>query len=123
VLELSKFYPVLKPNKLPDGTLEEVPETRTGIVRLTIHQAKELDGSRTLSSTAINPFAKLFIGGQKEEAHRTGVFKSNFNPSVGFLLFFSLRTWDVTDSDPFLSPVDPGSPPTSSSSPTRTARS
>lgn len=77
----ANFYPVLKPTKLADGTLEDLPETRTGVVRLVIHQAKELDGTRTLSKSAVNPFARLYIGGQKEAVHKTGTFKSNFNPS------------------------------------------
>jgi Ca2+-dependent lipid-binding protein len=34
------FYPVLQPAKLADGTLDAVPETRSGICRITIHQAK-----------------------------------------------------------------------------------
>ncbi|KAF9026598.1 C2 domain-containing protein [Rhodocollybia butyracea] len=38
------YYPVLKPE---EG--QEVPDTKVGIVRLTIHQAKELDHTKSLS--------------------------------------------------------------------------
>ncbi|CED82008.1 Ca2-dependent lipid-binding protein CLB1/vesicle protein vp115/Granuphilin A, contains C2 domain [Phaffia rhodozyma] len=77
----ANFFPVLQQEKLADGTLDVIPDSRTGICRLTIHQAKELDGSKILMPGGVNPYAKLFIGGSKEAAHKTGVFKNNFSPS------------------------------------------
>jgi len=72
------YFPVLKPAKLPDGTFEALPDTQTGIVRLTIHQAKELDVSRM--SGDLNPFAKVFLGGSRTETHRTAVMKHANQP-------------------------------------------
>lgn len=43
---------------------------------------RDLDASRLLGigGGGVNPYAKLFIGGQKEPAFKTGVFKNNFQP-------------------------------------------
>ena len=35
----SKFFPVLKPEKLPDGTLEEVPDTRESVTSSVLRAA------------------------------------------------------------------------------------
>ncbi|KAF8525146.1 tricalbin [Hysterangium stoloniferum] len=72
------FYPVLVPTKV-DGKDEPVPETSAGIVRLTVHQAKDLDISKSLSSD-LNPFAKVFLGSSKEPLHNTPRPKHTINP-------------------------------------------
>lgn len=68
------YYPVLTPTKLPDGTLEPVPESITGIVRLTIHQAKDFQASGHL-----NPYAKVYLG-KGQQIHRTQTIKSSSAP-------------------------------------------
>ncbi|KAF7306591.1 hypothetical protein MIND_00450400 [Mycena indigotica] len=68
------FYPVLKPE---EG--KELPDTSVGIVRLTIHQAKELDQSKSLSGD-LNPFAKVCLGDRKNEVFRTRRFKHTNAP-------------------------------------------
>jgi Ca2+-dependent lipid-binding protein len=55
------FYPVLKAGAIGDSGEMELPETNVGIVRLTLHQAKELDQSKT-SIGDLNPFARVFLG-------------------------------------------------------------
>lgn len=82
---LRSYYPVLKPKTLEGGVIEPAPETRksrlvfgyiflyllltsfliveVGIVRLTIHQAKELDTSKLMSSD-LNPYAKVLFNRQ-----------------------------------------------------------
>ncbi|KAK4689249.1 hypothetical protein P7C73_g857, partial [Tremellales sp. Uapishka_1] len=72
------FYPVLVPSKLPDGTVEPLPDTATGIVRLTIHQAKELDVTRAHGD--LNPFAKVFLGGSRKPVHTTAIMKHANQP-------------------------------------------
>jgi Ca2+-dependent lipid-binding protein len=72
------FYPVLTPKALPDGTLEPPPESSTGIVRLTIHQAKDLDLSR--SSGTLSPYASVYLGGNRE-IHRTATMKASNSPT------------------------------------------
>lgn len=47
------WSPVLAPPKLEDGSLGPVPESKAGIVRFTVHQAKNLDGGKSCSPYAI----------------------------------------------------------------------
>lgn len=49
---------------------------------LTSRLFRDLDASRLvgIGGGGVNPYAKLFIGGQREPAHKTGVFKNNFQP-------------------------------------------
>jgi Ca2+-dependent lipid-binding protein len=50
-----------------------------GIVRLTIHQAKDLDASKTLAGT-LNPLAQVFVGNTKAAGHTTRPFKHTNSP-------------------------------------------
>ncbi|BGP49470.1 Tricalbin-2 [Rhodotorula kratochvilovae] len=68
------YFPVLKPSKLADGTLEPVPETTSGVVRVVVHQAKELDPR----GQQINPYFKLYLNGQP--VHRSQTLKRTPNP-------------------------------------------
>jgi Ca2+-dependent lipid-binding protein len=67
------YFPVLQPQQAADGTIEPLPETSTGIVRLTIHQAKDLDITREHGT--LNPFVKVFLGGSKQPVHVTPILK------------------------------------------------
>lgn len=70
------YYPVLK----PDEGETEVPDTTVGIVRLTIHQAKELDSSKMLSDD-LNPLAKVFLASNpRRPIHTTKTFKHTKSP-------------------------------------------
>ncbi|KAF8320471.1 tricalbin [Clavulina sp. PMI_390] len=71
------YYPVLKPKTLEGGIVEPVPETTVGIVRLTIHQAKELDVSNTLSRN-LNPLAKVLVN--RVVVHQTPTYKHTVAP-------------------------------------------
>ncbi|KZT23846.1 tricalbin [Neolentinus lepideus HHB14362 ss-1] len=71
------FYPVLKP-EVVDGK-EELPDTTVGIVRLTLHQAKDLDPSKSMTGD-LNPFAKVFLGDNKNSIHSTTKFKHTLSP-------------------------------------------
>ncbi|CEL57601.1 putative protein PYUK71,03c OS=Schizosaccharomyces pombe (strain 972 / ATCC 24843) GN=SPAPYUK71.03c PE=1 SV=1 [Rhizoctonia solani AG-1 IB] len=71
------FFPVLKPQTLDGGKVQPLPETKVGIVRLVIHQAKELDASKSMSGD-LNPFAKLLI--RNREIHKTSVMKHTLGP-------------------------------------------
>ncbi|KAH7918365.1 tricalbin, partial [Leucogyrophana mollusca] len=71
------YFPVLKPETV-DGK-EQVPNTNVGIVRMTIHQAKELDHTKSLSGD-LNPIAKLFLGNSSSSMHRTQIIKHTNNP-------------------------------------------
>ncbi|KIJ68717.1 hypothetical protein HYDPIDRAFT_81596 [Hydnomerulius pinastri MD-312] len=71
------FYPVLKP-EVVEGK-EQLPNTSVGIVRLTIHQAKELDASKSLSGD-LNPIVKVFLGNSSSAIHKSQIIKHTNNP-------------------------------------------
>ncbi|KAH7915157.1 C2 domain-containing protein [Hygrophoropsis aurantiaca] len=71
------YFPVLKPETV-DGK-DQVPNSNVGIVRMTIHQAKELDHTKSLSGD-LNPIGKLYLGDSKEATHRTQIIKHTNNP-------------------------------------------
>ncbi|KZT44501.1 tricalbin [Sistotremastrum suecicum HHB10207 ss-3] len=102
------FYPVLKPAKLADGTEEPLPETKVGIVRLTLHQSKDLDFTKSMSGD-LNPFAKVMLGGATSPIHFTKRVKHTNNPvwesSTEFLCMdkqSSVITVNVVDDREFL---------------------
>jgi Ca2+-dependent lipid-binding protein len=72
------YFPVLQPTKNPDGTIEPPQESQTGIVRFFIHQGKDLDIARTHGE--LNPFVKVYLGGSKQEVHRTQIMKHSPQP-------------------------------------------
>jgi Ca2+-dependent lipid-binding protein len=72
-----RYFPVLKETKLEDGTVQPPPETMTGIVRYTIEQAKELDGTKSLIGL-LNPYAVLLLNAR--EVHVTEKLKRTNNP-------------------------------------------
>ncbi|GLB36472.1 putative tricalbin [Lyophyllum shimeji] len=68
------FYPVLEPVE-GEGPLD----TSVGIVRLTLHQAKDLDHTKSITGD-LNPMAKVYLDGGKSSAHATPAFKHTNNP-------------------------------------------
>ncbi|KAG2155499.1 C2 domain-containing protein [Suillus clintonianus] len=50
-----------------------------GIVRLTIHQAKELDATKSLSGD-LNPLVKVFVGNSHSYTHKSQIIKHTNNP-------------------------------------------
>ncbi|KAF8530946.1 tricalbin [Gautieria morchelliformis] len=101
------FYPVLLPKKV-DGREEPIPETSVGIVRLTIHQAKDLDHSKSLSGD-LNPFARVILGSQHHPIHSTPLRKHTNSPvwesSAEFLCTdraSSVITINIVDDRDFL---------------------
>lgn len=72
-----RFFPVLEPAKGPDGTEEPLPDLPTGILRFSVEQAKDLDGSKSLVGQ-LNPYAHLLLNGK--EVHTTKKMKRTNNP-------------------------------------------
>ena len=72
-----RFFPVLQPSKDEEGTELPPPESNTGIARITIEQAKELDGSKSMVGQ-LNPYGVLLLNGK--EVHITGKLKRTNNP-------------------------------------------
>lgn len=75
-LDLS-YFPVLTPAKGPDGHLEPVPETSVGIVRLVLHQGKDLDMTKALTRD-LNPLAKVLL--HHRVVHKTRTLKHTASP-------------------------------------------
>lgn len=71
------YYPVIKPTVAEDGKVEPLPETRSGVVRLTIHQAKELD-KRSGFIGELNPKARVLLNGNN--VYSTAMLKRTNNP-------------------------------------------
>ncbi|KAK4944116.1 Tricalbin-2 [Elasticomyces elasticus] len=72
-----RFFPVMNPEKLPTGEILPPPESNTGIARITIEQAKDLDGSKSMVG-ALDPYAVLLLNGK--EIHITNKLKHTNNP-------------------------------------------
>ena len=53
--------------------------TEVGIVRLTTHQAKDLDSTKSMTGD-LNPFVKLYTGASKHPMHVTRKVKHTNNP-------------------------------------------
>ncbi|KAG0147448.1 hypothetical protein CROQUDRAFT_42936 [Cronartium quercuum f. sp. fusiforme G11] len=71
------YHPCLVPKKLESGEEEPVPETTTGVVRLTLHQGKELDYKRT-GTSHLSPYGQIFLNGV--QIKKTPVIKRTNNP-------------------------------------------
>ncbi|KAL1921019.1 uncharacterized protein VTP21DRAFT_11654 [Calcarisporiella thermophila] len=67
------YHPVFIPKKLEDGSMEEAPKSKIGVLRLTIHQAAELKGKGKR-----NAYAIFKLNGV--EQHRTKIFKKSNAP-------------------------------------------
>lgn len=72
-----RFFPVLESEKLNTGEILPPPESNTGIARITVEQAKDLDGSKSIVG-ALDPYAVLLLNGK--EIHVTNKLKRTNNP-------------------------------------------
>ncbi|RMZ68452.1 membrane bound c2 domain [Pyrenophora seminiperda CCB06] len=72
-----RFFPVLEGTTLDDGTKEPPPESRTGICKFTVEQAKDMDGSKSLIGQ-LSPYAILLLNGH--EIHKSRVMKRTNQP-------------------------------------------
>ncbi|KAF2712701.1 tricalbin [Pleomassaria siparia CBS 279.74] len=72
-----RFFPVMEGAKLDDGTIEPPPESRTGICKFTVEQAKDLDGTKSLIGS-LSPYAILLLNGH--EVATSKIMKRTNNP-------------------------------------------
>lgn len=72
-----RYFKVLEPTKLADGTEQPPPESNTGIARISVEQAKDLDGTKSLVGK-LNPYGVLLVNGK--EVHITSKLKHTNNP-------------------------------------------
>jgi Ca2+-dependent lipid-binding protein len=72
-----RFFPVLEGTKLDDGTVQDVPESLTGICKFTVENAKELDAEKSVIGQ-LNPYAVLLLNGK--EIHISKKLKRTNNP-------------------------------------------
>lgn len=75
------YYPVEEPEVLADGTPGALPDRKTGIARLTIHQAKDFDLSK--HSGTLSPYARLYLGSgtAKQPIFKTSTYKHSNTPA------------------------------------------
>lgn len=71
-----RFFPVLE-GAVVDGVKEPPPESRTGIAKFTVEQAKDLDGTKSLIGQ-LNPYAILLLNGR--EIHTSKIMKRTNKP-------------------------------------------
>ncbi|GAN04893.1 tricalbin [Mucor ambiguus] len=81
-----RYFPVSKPIQNPDGTYIEAAPSNSGVLRITIHECKNL------GSTKINPYALLKINGV--DRFETPTFKRTPNPK--FERSFEILVLDMT---------------------------
>ncbi|KND94987.1 Uncharacterized protein PYUK71.03c [Tolypocladium ophioglossoides CBS 100239] len=72
-----RFFPVLGAKKGPDGKPEPALPSNQGILRFTVEQAKDLDGTKSLVGL-LNPYAVMFLNSKK--VHQTKKLKRTNNP-------------------------------------------
>jgi Ca2+-dependent lipid-binding protein len=72
-----RFFPVLETTKTEDGVDLPPPDSNQGILRYTVHQAKDLDGSKSIVGQ-LNPYAVMFLNGK--EIHQTKKLKRTNQP-------------------------------------------
>ncbi|SPN96938.1 probable putative transmembrane protein [Cephalotrichum gorgonifer] len=72
-----RFFPILGGQKNEDGTEEPPPESNQGILRFTVEQAKDLDGTKSLVGL-LNPYAVLHLNGH--DIHTSKKLKRTNNP-------------------------------------------
>ena len=65
-----RFFPVLEGETLQDGTKQPPPESRTGIIKFTVEQAKDLDGTKSMIGQ-LSPYAILLLNGREVHKSRT----------------------------------------------------
>ncbi|KFA74977.1 hypothetical protein S40288_02195 [Stachybotrys chartarum IBT 40288] len=71
-----RFFPVLEATTI-DGKEQPPPESNQGILRFTVEQAKDLDGTKSMVGL-LNPYASLFLNGK--EVHQTKKLKRTNQP-------------------------------------------
>lgn len=72
-----RFFPVLETMKNEEGVEEPPPKSNQGILRFTVEQAKDLDGTKSLVGM-LNPYAVMFLNGK--QVHSTKKLKRTNNP-------------------------------------------
>ncbi|AGO14204.1 AaceriAER411Wp [[Ashbya] aceris (nom. inval.)] len=61
------FHPTLESKKLPDGTIEDMPDLNTGITKIVVEEARDLRGSSKDTSS----FVELYINAKLVETTKT----------------------------------------------------
>ena len=58
-----KWFPTMQPIELEDGTKEVVTDSEVGIMKLTLHEAKDLDISKSVIGL-LNPYAEIYVNNE-----------------------------------------------------------
>ncbi|CAD1810346.1 C2 domain family protein [Candida parapsilosis] len=63
-LELDmKYFPTMQPIELDDGTKEVITDSEVGIMKITLHEARDLDISKSVIGL-LNPYAEIYVNNE-----------------------------------------------------------
>lgn len=65
-----RYFPTLKPQVLEDGTKEEDMDLPVGILKLNLHEARDLDISKSVVGL-LNPYAEIYVNDELVKTTRT----------------------------------------------------
>lgn len=68
-----RYLPISKPNKRDDGTVEPAVESNSGVLRLMIHECRDL-----ISTEKISPYVRIIVNGL--EKYKSPIIKNKKNP-------------------------------------------
>ncbi|RXW22896.1 hypothetical protein EST38_g2942 [Candolleomyces aberdarensis] len=69
-----EYFPAIEPEQGKD-----MPDSSVGIVRLVVHQAKDLDNTKSMSGE-LNPMAKVYLSTERKPSYTTRKYKHTNNP-------------------------------------------
>ncbi|EMG46718.1 hypothetical protein G210_3025 [Candida maltosa Xu316] len=64
-----KYFPTIEPIVLEDGSKEVITDSEVGIMKLTLHEARDLDISKSVIGL-LNPYAEIFVNQEKARTCR-----------------------------------------------------
>lgn len=73
-----KYFPILEPMVLEDGSKKEITESEVGIMKLTLHEAKDLDITQSVVGI-LNPYAEIYVNHELVKSCRR--LRQNNEPS------------------------------------------
>lgn len=64
-----KYFPTIQPTILEDGSKEVITDNEVGIMKLTLHEARDLDISKSVIGL-LNPYAEIYVNNEKAKTCR-----------------------------------------------------
>lgn len=64
-----KYFPTVSPIVYEDGTKETITDSEVGVMKLTLHEARDLDISKSVIGI-LNPFAEIYVNNEEAKSCR-----------------------------------------------------